>query len=142
MLLKNGADPNESFGIGTVWSFIAMARSHFTSAISTGDEKIFKLMLEHGADPKQRVRPNIYTLWWEKWPKKRHSTMFHVVLSYLKPWWESFGSILKLLVENYDHLEATDSDGVGVQDWADGIDPEIAACLRQEIALKMSSKKC
>ena len=122
-----------------------MAPSHLhvnSEAISIDVEKFLKLMLEHGADPKQRVRFNAYTLWWTERPKKRHSTAFHVVLSYLKPWWESFASILKLLMENCDHLETTDSDGVGVQEWADGVGPEVAACLRQEIASKFWSKNC
>lgn len=142
-LLKHGADPNESFGTGTVWSYVAMDYSvcHTNSDLSTDYEKIFKLMLEHGADPKQFVHFQIDNQWWENRPKKLHSTTFHVVLSFLKPWRESFGALVKLLVEKCDDLEATDSDGVGVQEWADGIDPEIAACLTQEIALKMSSKK-
>lgn len=152
ILLKSGSDPNEPFGTGTVWSFITMActESFMFAAVLEDYEKILKLMLGYGADPKQRVRFEAHSHWLEQWPmktrfkKKLHSTTFHVILSYLRPWRESFGSIVKLLVENCDHLEAVDSDGVGVEEWADEVNPEAeaVACLRQEIALKMSSKKC
>ena len=142
VMLENGADPNESFGICTVWSFIALNCWMCAYSDISVDEKILKLMLEHGADPKQCVRFDLYTLWWQEYPERLHSTTFHVVLSYLKPWRDSFASVVKLLMEKCDHMEAVDSDGIGVQEWADGIDLKVAACLRQEIAMKMSSKKC
>ena len=145
LLLNAGANPMDTFGTDTVWSFTMMRagknlgdlhdRPHF--------DKLFRLMLELGAAPTQRVFRHDETdplrswqRWWEKEPTKLSSTVFHVTLSFLTPWTELHKSLLSSFVDHYDDFEATDSDGVGIQDWADHLDPEMGAFLRQEIAAK------
>ena len=155
VLLNIGADLNEhcetgtewSHGTDTVWSHILMVQSRAcgNSTFSEDIARIIRLMLERGANPKQIVGYHWRKCWRPQRPGNAYSTTFHVLLSLLKPWrepWrESFTSTLKLMVENCDDLEITDSDGVGIQDWADRIDPQVGARLRQEIASKISSQE-
>ena len=141
LLLSNGADPMETFEGRTPWSYWV---DHFSSAYSAqnGVPKIFKHMLEHGADPTKRHRPHASygyrygPSWPPKLQGKHYSTTFHVILVLWPYWRESYYSTVQLLVDHCQDLEATDSDGIGIQEWADSLNLEMGAFLRQEIAAK------
>ena len=145
VLLNNGADPMEVFNGRTPWS-------HLVDRISNGDGskpaqsgilKIYGLMLEHGADPTNRFETSaswtyLREIYWSPILKKKdYSTTFHHVLNCPDGLDEA---IVKLLVDHCNDLEATDSDGIGIQEWADSLDLEIRDFLRQEIAAKNDAK--
>ena len=134
LLLNNGADPMETYGLDTAWSFMVMVRDRYSGYVPSSNS--IGLMLEHGADPTQRIFRNEDHSWWNEWPKKLHSTTFHVILSSLGPWAKWRKPLLKSFVNHCKDFEATDSDGVGIQEWADSVDPEMGAFLRQEIAAR------
>lgn len=145
LLLNAGANPMDTFGLDTVWSFTMMrvGKNLGYLHIRHQCDKLFRLMLELGAAPTQRVFRHDETdplrswqHWWDTEPTKLSSTVFHVTLSFLTPWTELHTSLLRSFVDHCDDFEATDSDGVGIQDWADHLDPEMGAFLRWEIPAK------
>ena len=151
ILLNNGADPMETFGLDTVWSFTLMAPGSFSDH-RPRNTKLFRVMLEHGADPTQRVfRPDEaflhqdynpdFKYWWSEWPEKSYSTVFHITLSFLALRDESPMSILKAFVDHCNDFGATDSDGLRIQDWVDTLDPEMGAFLRRETAATKQRKR-
>ena len=141
VLLNNGADPMETFNERTPWSYcVAHISNHLL------ESRIFELMLEHGADPTARYELSAhYGYPNETWPpqltRKHYSTAFHIVLWFCRKWRGSYLSTVTFLVRNCNDFEATDSDGIGVQDWADSIDLEMGVFLRQEIAVKIGRKR-
>ncbi|KAF6235136.1 hypothetical protein HO173_006765 [Letharia columbiana] len=143
VLLENDADPMENFKSHTPWSFAILVLGRYMASppyqLHIG--KLFTLMLEHGADPFQPVDHNIDDWWWFKHFKKLYSTVFHVALYSMEQWKYIFRPILRLLVDHCNDFEATDSDGIGIQDWADSLNPEIGTFLGQEIAAKRTHKR-
>ncbi|CAF9921627.1 hypothetical protein IMSHALPRED_005223 [Imshaugia aleurites] len=93
-------------------------------------ENLVRLMVEYGADPSQRVVRNEDHIWWHERPKKLYSTTFHIYLSIDEPFKNTREQTLRLFVHHCNDFEATDSDGVGIQEWADSVDPEMGAFLR------------
>lgn len=142
VLLENGADLMENFKSHTPWSFAILAPCVYMGPLDNlYIEKLFTLMLEHGADPVQPVHRNIDEWWWSKHPKKLYSTVFHLALYCMEQWNFFHRPILRLLVDHCNDFEATDSDGIGIQDWADSLNPEIGTFLGQEIAAKRTHKR-
>ena len=150
ILLSNGADPMENFEIITPWSYLlnrlpGLVYYDTHSSIITSIKssvKPFRLMLEHGADPTQRVSKNIlnHEMMFAPWPvevqAKQHTTTFHMLLISLKNWSDAKDAFIKLLIDHSNDLEATDSDGIRIQEWADYLNRDMGALVRQEIAAK------
>ena len=129
VLLNNGADPMETFNGHTPWSYLEL---HFGTQITSKEvAKHFELMLELGADPTERV--TIYN------PTMKYTTTFHRLLRELRDWSHANEKIVRSLIDHCHDLEATDSNGVGIQEWADYLNPDMGAFLRQEIAAKKQS---
>lgn len=146
LLLENGAGPMENFKSHTSWSFAVLVWGRYMAyppyhPCQPHIEKLFRLMLEHGADPVQPVHRNIEDWWWSEHPKKLYSTVFHLALYSMEQWKFFHRPILRLLVDHCNDFEATDSDGIGIQDWADSLNPEIGTFLGQEIAAKRTHKR-
>ncbi|KAF6221632.1 hypothetical protein HO133_001598 [Letharia lupina] len=159
VLLENGADPMENFKSHTPWSFAISAPCEYMGPLDNQlhIEKLFTLMLEHGADPVQPVdhrdrlthganpvqgfdQSNSYNRWLSHF-EKLYSTVFHLALYYVRQEREYYEPILRLLVDHCSDFEATDSDGIGIQDWADSLNPEMGTFLGQEIAAKKTRKR-
>ena len=159
VLLENDADPMENFKSHTPWSFAILYSCEYMGfpGYQLHIGKLFTLMLEHGADPFQPVdhrdrlthganpvqgfdQSNSYNRWLSHF-KKLYSTVFHVALYYVRQERESYEPLLRLLVDHCNDFEATDSDGIGIQDWADSLNPEIGTFLGQEIAAKRTHKR-
>lgn len=152
VLLNNGADPTETFQSETVWSAIMLEGiTHPAPTARRRLEKALRLLLEHGADLTQYVlRPDEdspfqhfinFRYWWQRRPTKTYTTVFHLMLSFFKPVTNPPTSLLKILIDHCNDFGASDSDGIGIQDWADGIDSEMGAFLRQEIAAKNARER-
>ena len=76
-IANNDADPMETFGLDTVGSMTLMAPGSFLNHHPRNAE-LFRVMLEHGADPKQPIfRPDKaflyqnynpdFKYWWSEW---------------------------------------------------------------------------
>ena len=118
ILLNNGADPMESFEIYTPWSYLVV---HLKPQFRSVAPNFFRLTLERGADPTERVsiNANDYEDWSEAIQKKQYTTTFHMLLEFLRHWSDENETVVKLLVDRCNDLEATDSDGITIQNWAD-----------------------
>ena len=150
VLLENGADPNQKFGLSTPWS-LAVVDLGSNGNLYGWHSDYLVLMLSYGANPCQRVsRSN--SEWWEDHKSPEYyTTAFHIALTYIKTEWltelERMTCIRSLLdhCENYD---VVDSDGVGIAEWADtehskdaAIDPGIGDFIRAEIAARTTRKR-
>ena len=145
VLLNNGADPMETFNGRTAWSHLVdhISKSDGVKRPQSELLKIYGLILEHGADPTNRLKPLAYYThecqqhWSVLLKNKDYSTTFHHVLGYSG----TSEAIVKLLVDHRNDLEVTDSDGIGIQEWADYLNPDMGALVRQEIAAKQRRKR-
>ena len=144
LLLQNGADPMETHPMEareseTPWSWMVMSFLARKCVITPA--KPLMLMLEHGADPTQRVFENgHHNVFMDQFSSKPHTTTFHAILSLMDEC-SLDRPLLKSLVDHCNDFEATDSGGVGIQEWADSLSPEIGASLREEIAAKKQRER-
>ena len=132
VLLNNGADLMETFNGRTPWSY--WVSNSVAGPAQSEILRIFELMLEHGADPTNWYMASYmpltsYTHRYEpssphRLHKRHGSTVFHVLLFYCHDWRKSYRSAVRSLVDHCNDLEATDSDGIGIQEWADSLNLE------------------
>ena len=139
LLLQNGADPMETRESKTPWSCMVMR--FLGRSYDLTPAKPLMLMLEHGADPTQRVFENGHHYTFEyQFSSKPHTTTFHAILSLMDEC-SLDRPLLKSLIDHCNDFEATDSDGVGIQEWADSLSLEIGASLREEIAARKQRER-
>ena len=154
VLLENGADPNQSFGQSTPWTFSILSFSPYPKG-GTMKNKTLSLMLSSGANPCQRVsRYNGWDSsgWWRVYKRPEHyTTAFHIALTAVG--WltevEKMTSI-KSMLDHCEDYNIVDSDGVGIAEWADTehyygrrnvpIDSWIGNFIRAEIAARTTRK--
>lgn len=150
VLLNNGADPMETFNGHTPWSYWVCHITDWDGVVRLAQSdlyRILELMLEHGADPTNRLEiSGSFTYrnqpFWSSVRKgKGYSTTFHYLLWYLRGRPDANEAIIKLLVDHCNDFGATDSDVIGIQEWADSLNLEMGDFLRQEIAAKNQRKR-
>ena len=145
VLLNNGADPMQTFEGRTPWSRLVTKLN--VDLTQEEHANPLRLMLKHGADPSQRVSIKFlddkvhFELWPEEIKNKQYTTTFHMLLFNLRHLSDANKATVELMVDHCNDLDATDSDGIGIQEWADSINPEMGAFLRQEIAAKKRRKR-
>ena len=137
LLNNNGADPNEQFQDFTpwtqaVWRIANLFEDHYVYGEDYDDSiLIFQILLQHGANPTQRVYlNNSYSDSSVSWPAERFSsqtlvytTTFHVILS-ISHWWHTAKQLesIQLLLRYTKDFDAADSDGTTISAWADVVD--------------------
>ena len=149
VLLENGADPNQAFGLSTPWTS-ALSRYRAFEGSHVWSECVV-LMLSYGANPCQRIlRDNSH--WWEfyKTPA-HHTTAFHVALTYIEDLTEvGKMAFIRYFLDHCENYDVVDSDGVGIAEWADTaewfryeepIDSWIGDFIRSEIAARTTRER-
>ncbi|KAM0804079.1 hypothetical protein BDR22DRAFT_836724 [Usnea florida] len=126
-LIDYGADPNEQFQEITPWTW-AVKREYDLSdkytALSNDNELIYRILLEHGANPVHRVyldSSEDYIFKHSQFPKTLvYTTTFHVVLSLFYRHATDLDrlEIIQLLLRYCIDLDAADSDGTTISAWA------------------------
>jgi ankyrin repeat protein len=138
LLVKRGANPNESFDNMTAWEYaltvIAPQRFRF------GWDKIFEVMLKYHADANQKVHKG-----------DTFTTAFHLVVEligyncrvipsrYLDR--HPSSNMIKLFLEHGGNPQATDSSGLTVLDAAKNAFPASSPVLRDLIGKSKSLKR-
>ena len=121
VLLENGADPNQNFGLSTPWT-LAVLDLGSTGNLHGWSSEHLVLMLSYGANPCQRVSRNNRD-WWKAHKRPEHyTTAFHIALMYIET--QQLTEVGKMtcirsLLDHCENYDVVDSDGVGIAEWAD-----------------------
>ena len=153
ILLENGADPNEAYGLRTPWTH-ALCNLWDFPAFDAFSELVV-LMLSSGANPCQRMSRD-HSVWWESYKRPAHyTTAFHVALTSI----EALTAVEKIafirsFLDHCANYDFKDSDNFGIAEWADTaewydsvtdirgpIDSWIGDFIRSEIAARTKGEK-
>ena len=115
ILLENGADPNQTFGLSTPWGYALLN-------LLTPISEITILMLSYGANPCQRVSRDRGN-WWIYHTKPVHyTTAFHIALTHMEDLTEiEQKTVIRSLLDHCENYDVVDSDGVGIAEWVDTV---------------------
>ena len=152
-LLENGADPNQSFGLSTPWSY---ALINFLTPLNSHEwcSEFILLMLSYGANPCQRVSRDRGNWWMYNEKPAHYTTAFHIALTHMKYLTDvEKKKVIKSLLDHCESYDVVDSDGVGIAEWADSalwydwgescepIDSWIGDFIRSEIEARTTRKR-
>ena len=120
-LLSNGADPNERFQETTPWMLTARGMTWTPPLVYSS---MYQRLMEHGANPTQRVDLRSFDLRGEHketFPQTLvYTTTFHLILSSIYLWdIEEQLETIRLLLRYCKDFDAADSDGTNISEWAD-----------------------
>ena len=124
-LINYGADLNEQFQEITPWTW-AVKREYDLcdkyGALYNDCESMFQKMLEHGANPDQRVYLDSSEYYYHRhtFPQTQvYTTTFHVILSIFYRHDTTYRlELLRLLLRYCKDFDAADSDGTTISAWA------------------------
>ena len=123
VLLENGADPNQNFGLSTPWT-LAVPDLGSHENLHGWHSDYLVLMLSYGANPCQRVSRSDRE-WWKAHKSPEHyTTAFHIALTYIEGPIEQLTEVDKMtciraLLDHCENYDVVDSNGVGIAEWAD-----------------------
>ena len=153
ILLENGADPNEAYGLRTPWIH-ALCNLRVFSDFHAFRELVV-LMLSSGANPCQRISRD-GDPWWVYYERPAHyTTAFHIALTCIKTLTEiEKMAFIRSFLDHCESYDLKDSDGFGIAEWADTavwyawgggsrgpIDSWIGDFLRSEIEARTTRKR-
>ena len=151
VLLDNGADPNQTFGLSTPWIFCVLELGSPGNRV----DQTLLLMLNYGANPCQRVSRDDSN-WWKVYERPEHyTTTFHIALTKITRLTKvEKMTCIRALLDNCEDYDVVDSDHVGIAEWADTamyyhhyserktpIDSWIGDFIRAEIAARTTRKR-
>ena len=118
ILLENGADPNEAYGLRTPWT--QALDSLYVRSSSYAISEIVVLMLSSGANPCQRILRDD-SGWWHVYEKPSHyTTAFHFALTRIRTLTDvEKMAIIRTFLDHCEIYDFKDSDGIGIAEWAD-----------------------
>ena len=154
ILLENGADPNQTFGLRTPWSY-ALLNLPTPLFLRKWCSKVILLMLSYGANPCQRVSRDRNNWWMCNKEPAHYTTAFHIALTHIEKLTEiEKKTVIRSLLDHCENYDVVDSDGVGIAEWADTaewypdlgddrrpIDSWIGDFIRSEIAARTTGEK-
>lgn len=149
ILLENGADPNQAFGLSTSWTHALLYI--WDSKSYHGYIESIVLMLSYGANPRQRISRDD-SEWWQFYERPAHyTTAFHIALTYIRELTEvKKMAFIRSFLDHCENHDFKDSDGVGIAEWADTalwftsdkpIDSWVGDFIRSEIAARKTPEK-
>ena len=154
VLLENGADPNQTFGLNTPWTSVVLSPM---VSIVYGEfcHEWFFLLLRYGANPCQRVLRDD-SKWWKAHERPEHyTTALHIFVTRIEQLTEvEKMTCIRSLLDHCKDFDVVDSDGVGIVHWADTaqwyrfvpvghapIDPWVGEFIRSEIVARKTRKR-
>ena len=153
ILLENGADPNEAYGLRTPWIH-ALCKLGVLLEFHAFSE-LFVLMLSSGANPCQRISRDD-SHWWRAYKTPAHyTTAFHIALTHIETLTDvEKMAFIRTFLDHCEDYDFKDSDGFGIAEWADTadwyrwwkdtrgpIDSWIGDFIRSEIAARTTGEK-
>ena len=141
LLLEKGADPNETFGRNTPWTYALFSLAH-TPSIDAKCSECLLLMLRYGANPCQRVLRD-YNSWWKDSERPEHYTIaFRIALPIIEELAEAEKMrCIRSLLDHCENYDVVDSNDVGIAEWADQTDSWMGDFIRAEIAARKTRKR-
>ena len=153
ILLENGADPNEAYGLRTPWAHALCKLCVIPDFHAYSEQAV--LMLSSGANPCQRISRDD-SHWWRTYTTPEHyTTAFHMALTYIKELTEvEKMTFIRSFLDYCANYDFKDSDGFGIAEWADTaewydwgtgprgpIDSWIGDFIRSEIAARTTRER-